>query len=143
MRPSTPIASITSTSMTSPMRAAGWAMFIDRGNLSALDPLRRCATVRPMLVGALWKVTLALDPGGQSIHLKMDGEYYGSYENFRKGIKGTEQSHFARYGAAYLASKLVSPSGFDNVPDDLWDRISVTDDVMVYMSCRLGSSTAL
>jgi hypothetical protein len=117
----------------------GWGMMLDLGNLSSLDPLRMCpACLADASVGALWKVSILHDPAGPSIHLKMEGDYLGSYGDFRKGVTATEETRFYGYGPAYLAGKLSSPAGGQGVSDDTWDRISLANGVLTYTSCKGG-----
>ena len=122
-----------------PSGARGWAMMIDRGNLHALDYRRVCAAcLADAAVGALWKVEISVDPGGHSAHLKMIGDYLGSYGDFRKGIQATEQTHFHQYGPVFLAGQLKSPAGGQGLEDDTWDRVSLSDGVFTYTSCKNG-----
>ena len=117
--------------------AKGWSMMIDLGNLTSLDPLHRCpACLADATVGALWKVSISSE--GESVHLKMDGEYLGSYGDFRKGMTATEETRFYQYGPAFLAGHLRSPAGGQGLGDDNWDRISLVDGVFTYTSCKSG-----
>jgi hypothetical protein len=119
--------------------ATGWAMMIDRGNLHALDYLRVCpACLADASVGALWKVTISPDAGGHSIHLKMDGDYLGSYGDFRRGVQAVEQTHFHRYGGVFVAGLLKSPAGGQGLEDDTWDRVTLTGSEFIYTSCKNG-----
>jgi hypothetical protein len=119
--------------------AKGWAMMIDHGNLRSLDYRRVCpACLADASVGALWKVTITPDAAGRSVHLKMDGDYLGSYGDFRKGIQATEQTRFHRYGGVFLAGQLKSPAGGQGLEDDTWDRVTLTSDVFTYTSCKNG-----
>jgi len=116
-------------------RALGTAMLVDYGNLSILDPqaaTRACPA--DATVSAFWEVRVErLDD--RSLALRMDGEYFGSYGDFLEGIDATESASFYRYGDQYLAGKLVSPAGGQGAPDDVWDRISLRDGVLTYVSC--------
>ena len=119
--------------------AQGTALMLDRGNLGNMDPLAKCkACLADAAVGALWKVKIAREKDRPRVTLVMDGDYLGSYGEFVKGMRHTETTTFARYGDVYLAGKLTSPSGVEGGPDDVWDRISLTDDVLTYVSCRGG-----
>jgi hypothetical protein len=119
--------------------AKGWAMMIDHGNLRSLDYRRVCAAcLADASVGALWKVTITPDAAGHSVHLKMDGDYLGSYGDFRKGIQATEQTRFHLYGGVFLAGQLKSPAGGQGLEDDTWDRVTLTSDVFTYTSCKNG-----
>jgi hypothetical protein len=118
-------------------QASGHALMLDRGNLSNMDPLERCkACLADATVGALWKVDIRTQADGKTVALTMDGDYLGSYGDFAKGLQATEKTVFMRQDGTYLAGNLFSPAGGQGLPDDMWDRISLTDDVLVYVSCR-------
>jgi hypothetical protein len=118
---------------------SGTALMIDRGNLSVMDPLGACkACAADASLGALWKVRVDAPEGRRQVSLKMDGEYLGSYGDFRKGLKATEQTTFFRHGDTYLAGSLTSPAGGQGMPDDVWERIGLTADTLIYVSCRGG-----
>ena len=119
--------------------ASGSGMMIDLGNLSPLDPLHLCAAcLADASVGAIWKVNIGTDASKRAVHLKMDGQYLGSYGDFRKGMTATEETRFYRYGSAFLAGQLLSPAGGQGVADDTWDRISLASGVLTYTSCKNG-----
>lgn len=117
-------------------RAAGTAVLIDYGNLEVLDPLSRCAAcLADATVSAQWDVTVAA-PAKDAIELVMAGEYFGSYGEFQHGIKATERSSFMRRGGQYLSGRLATPGGGYGMPDDVWDRIELTGDTLIYVSCK-------
>jgi hypothetical protein len=118
--------------------ATGKALLIDRGNLSQLDPLSLCrACLEDVALGALWDVTIKAGTDSRfSIALRMDGEYRGSYGDFEKGMNATEEALFYKEGDVYLGGKLSSPAGGSGFPDDVWDRVGLTDRVLTYVSCR-------
>jgi hypothetical protein len=119
--------------------ATGWGLMIDKGNLHSMDYLRICpACLADASVGALWKVTITPDSGAHSIHLKMDGDYLGSYGDFRKGVQAVEQTHFHRYGDVFVAGQLKSPAGGQGLEDNTWDRVTLAGDAFTYMSCKNG-----
>jgi hypothetical protein len=68
----------------------------------------------------------------------MDGDYLGSYGDFRNGVQAVEQTHFHRYGSVFAAGQLKSPAGGQGLEDDTWDRITLTSDVFTYTSCKNG-----
>lgn len=118
-------------------QASGHALMIDRGNLSNMDPLERCkACLADATVGALWNVDIRLKDEGKTVALTMGGDYLGSYGDFTKGLQATEKTVFMKQNGTYLAGNLLSPAGGQGLPDDMWDRISLTDDLLVYVSCR-------
>lgn len=118
-------------------QASGHALMLDRGNLSNMDPLERCkACLADATVGALWKVDLRVQDDGKTVALTMDGDYLGSYGDFTKGLQATEKTVFMKQDKTYFAGNLLSPAGGRGLPDDMWDRISLTDDLLVYVSCR-------
>lgn len=118
--------------------AAGTAMMIDYGNLSVLDPLGFSAACRAdATVAALWQVRIAREPG-KTVSLIMDGQYFGSYGDFLKGITATEQTAFMRRRDEYLSGGIVSPAGGQGMPDDVWDRVGLTLDTLTYVSCAGG-----
>lgn len=118
--------------------AAGTAMMIDYGNLSVLDPLGFSAACRAdATVAALWKVRIAREPG-KTVSLIMDGQYFGSYGDFLKGITATEQTAFMRRADEYLSGGIVSPAGGQGMPDDVWDRVGLSLDTLTYVSCAGG-----
>jgi hypothetical protein len=119
--------------------ASGTAMMLDKGNLGILDPLGACkACEADAALGALWQVRLLGRADRGAISLSMAGDYVGSYGDFRKGIKATESASFIKNGDSYFAGSLSSPAGGQGVPDDVWDRIGLTRDSLVYVSCRGG-----
>jgi hypothetical protein len=123
----------------SPAAVRGSALMLDRGNLSNMDPLGKCkACLADAAVGALWEVAITTSDDRKRVDLVMDGDYLGSYGDFTKGMRHTERASFVRYRDIYLASDLTSPAGGQGLPDDVWDRISVTRDVIVYVSCKGG-----
>ena len=119
-------------------QASGTALLIDRGNLAALDPLALCPEcLADATLGALWDVRIeAKATGIPSISLSMAGEYKGSYGDFRQGVTATEQAEFYKEGDVYFAGDLTSPAGGADIPDDVWDRIGLTESVLTYVSCR-------
>lgn len=121
--------------------AAGTAMMIDYGNLSVLDPMGFSAACRAdATVAALWKVRISRSEGepGKTVSLVMDGQYFGSYGDFQKGITATEQTAFMRRGDEYLSGGIVSPAGGQGMPDDVWDRVGLSPDTLTYVSCAGG-----
>lgn len=120
-------------------RATGTALMIDRGNLGVMDPLGACkACEADASLGALWTVEIEAPEQGRQVSLRMHGEYLGSYGDFRKGVTATEQTTFFRHRDAYFAGNLTSPAGGQGMPDDVWERIGLTEDTLTYVSCRGG-----
>jgi hypothetical protein len=120
-----------------PYGASGSAMMIDRGNLRQLDPMAACKEcLADASVGAYWKVSISRKGG--AAFLSMAGEYRGSYGEFVKGITATEESTFLRVGENYMGGNLVSPAGGPEYPDDTWDSIGLSSNVLTYVSCKNG-----
>jgi hypothetical protein len=118
--------------------ATGTAMMIDYGNLSVLDPLGLAAACRAdATVAALWKVRITRE-GNSTVLLAMDGQYFGSYGDFQKGVVATEKASFLRRQDEYLSGGVVSPAGGQGMPDDVWDRIGLSADTLTYVSCEGG-----
>jgi hypothetical protein len=68
----------------------------------------------------------------------MDGQYFGSYGDFLKGITATEKAAFLKRRDDYLSGGVVSPAGGQGIPDDVWDRIGLSADTLTYVSCANG-----
>lgn len=116
---------------------AGRALMLDKGNLRILDPLEGCkACEADAALGALWDVRVVMDTNRERVSLTMAGDYLGSYGDFKKGVRATETATFVKNDGAYLAGHLVSPAGGQGIPDDVWDRIGLTNDTLVYVSCK-------
>ena len=117
-------------------RATGTAVLIDYGNLEVLDPLSRCAAcLADATVSALWEVTVEA-PTEESLELIMAGEYFGSYGEFQQGVRATERSSYVRRGGQYLSGRVVTPGGGYGKADDVWDRIGLANDNLIYVSCK-------
>lgn len=116
--------------------ATGTALLLDRGNLGTMDPNGKCEECQEAAaMGALWDVRVQRGKDGE-VTLIMDGEYVGSYGEFRKGVKAVEKMTFIRQGGRYLSGHLVSPAGGDGNPDDVWDRIELNGQEFTYVSCK-------
>jgi hypothetical protein len=117
---------------------SGTALCLDRGNLSALDPMELCPEcLANASVGAHWTVN-ATRKSESVVSLVMSGEFLGSYGDFRKGITGTEQTEFVKRSGVYLAGRLTSPAGGHGFSDDTWDLVSLTPEILTYVSCKNG-----
>lgn len=114
----------------------GAAVMIDYGNLGILDPLElTVACPKDATVAALWDVTISRTTPYR-LALVMEGEYFGSYGDFRHGVYETERSSYTRLEGKYLSGRLVTPSGSKHLPDDNWDRVDLTEGSLVYVSCE-------
>jgi hypothetical protein len=123
---------------TSQAEVKGTAMLIDYGNLSVLDPMNfAAACLADATVEAMWDVQIGRKEPA-SVSLVMNGEYFGSYGDFLKGIHATESSVFAQFGQGFLSGKLTTPGGGQGVEDDVWDRIGLSAGTLTYVSCTGG-----
>lgn len=114
----------------------GAAVMIDYGNLGILDPLElTVACPKDATVAALWDVTIHRTTPHR-LALVMEGEYFGSYGDFRHGLYDTERSSYTRLEGKYLSGRLVTPSGIKHFPGDNWDRVDLTENSLVYVSCE-------
>jgi hypothetical protein len=116
--------------------AQGSAMMLDAGNLDVLDPLAKTMECsKDASLGAFWKVKVRTGQQGREVSLVMDGDYQGSYGEFKKGMAFTEVTSFVKRADAYLAGGMVTPAGGMG-KQDVWDRISLMGRELIYLSCK-------